>query len=403
MCFFFGLYFHDYLQLSTLKQVFLKSITTFKMSRSDNRTICRTCEVNSNLQIKSFLLLNESKTIPTIARVLYLFLCENQFEVEEYSGVLPSITADVMFFCWKESCDYTEFKQFDTFYVSPWSRSLSKHQPFVRFEPEVTYTKVRSRVFIINEKGLQLTSNTTWTTARNLLLKSALIEERRQGWRWAYFNFGDGDIQIDCSLAETLLETGKIDRDKVVFAQHYRFLANNLDPDERCFVFIDTFLLIVSPAIGVLGGVIIPNIYDDLLAQIVYHIDGMFNAFHRDVIPFVLPYCSRYDERSWLTSQKILVYRSLCFYGHVIQFNVVRTINKEHRAYPRNGDPWLIDGDMNLVPSSLIPLQTYMNQSRVISPLVLQHYDGWSLEMINDDCRQRHTYMDPLTCKVSGD
>jgi hypothetical protein len=59
-----------------------------------------------------------------------------------------------------------------------------------------------------------------------------------------------------------------------------------------------------------------------------------------------------------------------------------------------------MDEDMNLVPSSLIPLKKYMKQARVVSALALQHYGGWSLELTSDECRNRHTVVDPRTCKV---
>jgi hypothetical protein len=59
-----------------------------------------------------------------------------------------------------------------------------------------------------------------------------------------------------------------------------------------------------------------------------------------------------------------------------------------------------MDEDMNLVPSSLIPLKMYMKQARVVSALALQHYSGWSLELTSDECRNRHTVVDPRTCKV---
>jgi len=319
-----------------------------------------------------------------------------------YSNAFPSITADVMFFCWKENCFHKNFTKVNTFYVAQWSGSVSKHQPLIRFEPKDNYIKIQPRIFIINEQQLNLTNKTTWTTARNLLFQRALIEEYRQGWRWAYFNFGDGDIQIDCPITEKLLKTNKTSGDEIIFAEHFRMFINNSINNDQCFLLVDAFLLSVSPAIGVIGGMPIPSIYDGLLAQIVYHIDAMFNAFHRDAIPFVLPYCPRYDQRTWWTSQAILIYRSLCLFGHVIQFNDVHVNRQKHRKYPRTGDPWAIDEDMNLVPSSLIPLQSYMKQSRLVGPLVLRHYGGWSLEMASDECRQGHTFVHPLTCKVSG-
>ena len=86
--------------------------------------------------------------------------------------------------------------------------------------------------------------------------------------------------------------------------------------------------------------------------------------------------------------------------GHTIQFNAVSIIRQKHREYPRSGNPWAIDEDMNLVPPSLFHLKTYMKQSRVVSALVLRHYGGWSLEMTSSECRNRYTFVDPSTCKV---
>jgi hypothetical protein len=347
--------------------------------------------------------IQSNEKVSTIARVLYLFLCENQAEINAYSKAFPSITADVMFFCWKENCNHSNFSQLKTFYVAHWSRRISKHQSFVRFDAEVNYTKIEPRVFILNEQQMNLSGRTTWTTARNFLFERALMEEHLQGWRWAYWNFVDGDVETECPLAEKFLETNEdIDGDESLFVRHYRLLMNKTINKDPCYILIDAFLLSVSPAIAVFANTGAPIIFDDLLTQIVYHVDAIFNAFHRDAIPFVLPYCARYDGRSWWKSQAILIYRSLCLYGHVIQFNAIHIIGQKHRRYPRKGNPFIVDSRMNLVPLSLIPLQKYLQQTRVISPLVLRHYGGWSVEMTNKECRQRHTYVDPLTCKVSG-
>jgi hypothetical protein len=348
-----------------------------------------------------------AKSIPTIARVLYLFLCENQDEMNAYLKAFPSITADVMVLCWRENCLDTNFSTLTTFYTIEWTGRILHHQPLVRLDSAFNYIMLKPRVFIINERQLNLTRKTTWTTGRNLLYERAIDEERQQGWRWAYFNFGDGDIQADCPLAEQLLKTNQTNGDELVFAPHFRSLINiqqsiNIKfKTNQCFILIDTFLLSVSPAIGSIGGMMIPPLFDGLLAQIVYHVDAMFNAFHRDALPFVLPYCARYDDRSWWTSQAILIYRSLCLYGHAIQFNAVYITRQKHRAYPRHGNPWAIDNDMNLVPVSLIPLQTYMKHARIVSAVTLQHYTGWSLNATSSECRNRHTFVDPVTCKVS--
>lgn len=350
---------------------------------------------------------SSSKPKPTIARVLYLFLCENQNEVNMYIRAFPSISADVMFLCWKENCIDNNFFKLPTFYTAQWFGRIFSNQSLVSLDPVVGYIQIEPRVFIINERQLNLTRRTTWTTARNMLYEKALIEEEKQGWRWAYFNFGDGDIHVNCLLANKLLQTNQTNGDELVFAEHFRLFINvqktlnHTNQIDQCFILFDTFLLSSSPAIGAISGMVIPTIYKNLLTQIVYHIDAMFNAFHRDALPFVLPYCARYDTRSWWTSQAILIYRSLCLYGHVIQFNAVHIARQKHREYPRKGDPWAIDEDMNLVPASLIPLKTYMKQERIVSALVLQHYSGWSLERTNNECQRKHIFLDPTTCKVS--
>jgi len=311
-----------------------------------------------------------------------------------------------MFFCWRANCDDNNFSKLPTFYSMKWFGRVSNYQSFVRFDSAFDYIMIKPRVFIINELQLNLSRKTTWTTARNILFERALTEERLQGWRWAYFNFGDGDIQVVCPLAEKLLKTNQVNGDEVVIAQNFRSLINlkrslNIKlKTDQCFILFDTFLLSTSPAIGTVAGMSIPSLFSDLLVQIVYHFDAMFNAFHRDALPFVLPYCARYDARSWWTSQAILIYRSLCLYGHAIQFNAVTISRQKHRKYPHEGDAWAVDEDMNLIPSSLISLKNYMGRSRIISALVLEHYGGWSLEMTSSECRSRQIVTDPLSCKV---
>ncbi len=67
---------------------------------------------------------------------------------------------------------------------------------------------------------------------------------------------------------------------------------------DQCLIFIDTFLLSVSPAIATIDGMLISSLFDGLLTQIAYHFDAMFNGFHRDALPFVLPYCPEFDTHS---------------------------------------------------------------------------------------------------------
>ena len=59
--------------------------------------------------------LSSTKSIPILARVLYLFLCENQAEINAYTKAFPSITADVMFLCWRENCIDSNFSNLQHF------------------------------------------------------------------------------------------------------------------------------------------------------------------------------------------------------------------------------------------------------------------------------------------------
>ena len=332
--------------------------------------------------------------LPKLARTIYLILCENQAEVDTYARAFPSITADVIYLCWRERCRVSPDVLVRKVFVRTWphrtSRNASSRSGF----------SIRPRAWVINELDLGLTYRTTWTLARNLLLERALEEEHYQGWRWAYFNFLDGDVQINCPLANEILTKNVTEGDALIFVQPFRDLVRQTINEDRCFLLFDVFLLTSAPAIGTVDNMGPPVLFFRLFAQIVYHIDAMFNGFHRDAISFLLPYCPRYDCRTWWTSQAILTYRSLCLYGHSIQFNSIRIARQTHRPYPRRMDPFVMDNDMNLVPKSLINLKHFMSEKRTVSALVLQHYPGWSYASTSQECQQLHSLVDLRTCEV---
>lgn len=111
----------------------------------------------------------QKPTLPTLARILYLFLCENQNEVDEYANALPSISADVMFLCWEEDCMNKKFSTLSTIYTSVWLRKNLSSRLFISLQPSTDLISIQPRVFIINEKQFKLPRKTTWTTARNIL------------------------------------------------------------------------------------------------------------------------------------------------------------------------------------------------------------------------------------------
>lgn len=362
-------------------------------------------EIKENIPRKLF----KKSSQPTLARILYLFLCENQIEVDAYSKIFPSITSDAIFYCWRQNCNSSNFRLSQEYYINTWSNERKRNEKLISFEYISSFYLIKPRIFIINEKQLKTKEKITWTTARNILYEYALNEERKQGWRWSYFNFVDGDVHIVCPLAEQLLTNKTLvdygySEEYLISSHFYSFinLTKISNEEEKCFLLFDAFLFSISPAIGTVTGTSGPLAYPGLLTQIVYHIDAMFNAIHRDALIFLLPYCPRYDGRSWWTSQAIFVYRSICLYGHVISFDGVHISQQNHRLYPRIGDPWKIDDDMNLVPKHLLYLRDYMKQSRFVSVLVLHNYPGWNIELTSETCRRNHTAMNIETCLVHG-
>ena len=353
-------------------------------------------------------MINKS-SFPTLARTLYLYLCENQEEVNRYSQMFPSVSSDAIFYCWRENCNSSNFRSPINLYVNIWSSQTKRDEKLVSFQSNSSFYFIQSRIFIINEKELNITEKLTWTTARNKLYEVARNEERKQGWAWSYYIFSDGDIHSICPLAEQLLTNRTLidygGHEEYLFAPHfYSFinLTKIFAEEQKCFLLFDAFLLSISPAIATVRGAGGALAYPGTLAQIVYHIDAMFNAIHHDALPFLLPYCPRYDKRSWWTSQAIFVYRSLCLYGHSLFFDGLHITTQSHRSYPRNGNPWTMDNDMNLVPHHLLQLQNYMKQSSFVSPLVLDHYSGWNSQLTSDVCRRNHTAIKLDTCIVSG-
>lgn len=350
-------------------------------------------------------------TNPTIARILYLFLCENQAEVDAYAESFPSVSADAIFYCWNENCRHSaKFRPTKHLYVNIWSSETRRNATLVSFQSISTFYSIQSRVFILNEKQFNVTEKLTWTTSRNYLYQFALNEERKQGWTWSYYIFSDGDVHTVCPLAEqlltnkTLIDYGGVE--EYVFAPHFytlMSLTNITVEEEKCFLLFDAFLLSASPAIAIIRGAGGVLIYPGVLTQVVYHVDAMFNAIQHDALPFVLPYCSRYDKRSWWTSQAIFVYRSLCLYGHSLFFDGLHIAKQNHRSYPRQGDPWAMDNDMNLVPNHLLRLRDHMKQGTFVSPLVLDHYSGWNLQLTSEVCRRNYTAMKLDTCLVHGE
>ena len=354
-----------------------------------------------------------TSSFPKLSRTLYLFLCENQHEMNIYSKIFPTVSSDAIFYCWRENCNSSLFHSSFVLHVQIWSNHRKQRtEQLISLEKQSSSYEIKSRIFIINEKELNRTGKGTWKTSRNDLYQYAINQEIKQKWRWSYYIFADGDVHLKCPLNQQLLTNPTITDHEFPFASHFisfvrlnsrlkNYTNSNENNEEKCYLLFDSFLLSISPAIATVTGSSGSAPYNGLLTRVTYHIDAMFNAIHHDALQFVLPYCPKYDHRTWWTSQAIFVYRSICLYGHSISFDGCQIARQTHRPYPRNGDPWsIIETNLNFVPKYLVRLQRFMGRSSSVSSLVLHNYAGWNIDLTSRICRENHTKMNIVTCVV---
>ena len=69
--------------------------------------IWNSTSLNTFIKYRRKTKLNSAKisSVPTLTRVLYLFLRKKQDEVDSYPQLFSSIIADAPFCCWCESCN----------------------------------------------------------------------------------------------------------------------------------------------------------------------------------------------------------------------------------------------------------------------------------------------------------
>ena len=64
----------------------------------------------------------------------------------------------------------------------------------------------------------------------------------------------------------------------------------------------------------------------------VYHVDALFNAFHKDVAVYLLPYYEKHDQTSFWLSQVYLMFKfQVVFYGRFEYFPFISCHNPAHR------------------------------------------------------------------------
>lgn len=163
---------------------------------------------------------------------------------------------------------------------------------------------------------------TSWNEGRNRLLWEALEHARASGNDYLYYIFMDDDclVREDADLARQL----------------------DIPLTGNPFRTFERFLLEWEPAVGYTR-------YDwqhyekGRAVNLGHNFDGLFNAFHRETLSFLLPYYTGFDGESWLYSQHIINHMaSLLYHPHRIQCNLVVTANARRKGYAQRKKYWRI-------------------------------------------------------------
>ncbi|MFZ7125078.1 MAG: hypothetical protein ACOWWM_02850 [Desulfobacterales bacterium] len=162
----------------------------------------------------------------------------------------------------------------------------------------------------------------TWNEGRNRLLLEARRWAQRTGNDYLYYIFLDEDCDIreDIETAERL----------------------GVSLQGNPFRSFERFLLEWEPAIGYTR-------YDwqhfeeGRAVNLGHNFDALFNAYHREAVPFLLPYYTGFDAESWLYSQHLINHlATLVYHPHRIQYNLVRTVNRRRKGYAQRKKYWQI-------------------------------------------------------------
>ena len=165
---------------------------------------------------------------------------------------------------------------------------------------------------------------------RNLLLAAACIEEFRQGHRYRYYVFIDGDVVVLPSWAEAL----------PAFKE---------------------FLSEWEPAVGLprvlgLNDVTLQSETDAHTPTAVYDFDHILWAVHAEAAPALLPFDNTSSDQQcvWLSPWKISILASVLFKNHVLISPSMLVGNAEHAVYPKS-DCQLLKTSMALRLRSTAP------------------------------------------------
>ena len=290
-----------------------------------------------------------------------------------------------------------------------------------------------------HEKGGRKVS---WTEKRNWLYSLVKERERRQGWRYAYYAFSDGDIRFYCDFFQSLREGREpaqtaanytdpfvplfLQLSTALLPAYHRSSYTELMPVSVCYTAFASFLLTAAPAVGAPKN---PWAESKPMAPWTadahWMHDAQFNAYHTDVAPLLLPFCERFDEATWWAAQAMMDYRVLGVFNHMVAFalvvnsqaaGVAEHVDYGHKDAPP--DPFAMvttamDADeLHVVPDSLRPLfdsllpggsppgGAFMKAPDPTVPrLPLHSYGGWNKHMLAPAVKSSIT--DVKTCRYA--
>jgi hypothetical protein len=170
------------------------------------------------------------------------------------------------------------------------------------------------------EGGTLFAPGSSWNEGRNRLLEEALQHARATGNDYLYYIFLDDDCRVaeDAALARRL----------------------GLPLTGNPFRTFERFLLEWQPAVGYTRYAW-QHTEKNQAVNLGHNFDGLFNAFHRETLSFLLPYYTGFDSESWLYSQHILNHMaSLLYHPYRIQYNPVATRNARRKGYAQRKKYW---------------------------------------------------------------
>ena len=193
-------------------------------------------------------------------------------------------------------------------------------------------------------------TSTTWTTGRNLLYATAKAIDKF----YLYYIFMDDDINLK--------PVKKIGRTP------WRMFEYSLRTIQPAVAVVDPYIEYDKSSK--------PSQCEPRHVTHFAHIGGFdacFNAFHYQTVDHLLPYPTKFDDRSWWYSQIYMNIRSdVKFHGEVVGDSRLRAINYQHRAYPREGDLNIVEVIAGIIRNEITE-NDYMNISEPILQNWIKH------------------------------